>query len=99
MGLKYGPEWHKYNCENRSKHVTPKIVKLLSVDPPGKHLVIKKLEEIAEEFDVEWEYQPEDEDIPCEEEDQVDMEDVDEVFFFFFFFRPFWLLPIPPQKK
>ena len=44
------------------------IVRKLSVQPPKRDVVIKRLKDIADEFGVDWDYEPDDEDMPCEGE-------------------------------
>ena len=52
--LKYGKEFSEESINNAANTVNVRLFQKLSVTPPSAFLVIRYLEEIAREFEVEW---------------------------------------------
>jgi hypothetical protein len=79
FGAKYGKEWIKNNAENRSGFVARKIVNALSSKPPSMETVQKKLVEIANENEVDWDPEAEEETlqiVELKEEEKVETDPI-----------------------
>eukprot|EP01084_Bolivina_argentea_P289631 497381_1 len=52
---KWGEKWFNKHIENRSGRVSKQIIEKLSPQPPKRATVDKKMKEIADKFDLDWE--------------------------------------------